>query len=124
MSKQDSWKDRRYPIGTSMNPSSYEDMKIGSIITAYSKGFHKLVSIIRRSMFEDGNEIEMNPTIEYSSYSSFNGKLVKNPRIDSCDSSFCMLASNYIKKRFLEMEEEKKSLMDFAVNHIKEPIVF
>ncbi len=79
--------------------------KIGDIITAYYKGYHKVLAIhpryfgpsegyseewLKQNNIKIGDE--MSPLIEYQIVLDSNGKSIKSKITKKCDASYCQLA--------------------------------
>lgn len=80
-----------------------KDLKVGDIITAYHKGYHKVVQVERRFVSKEdrlcGETLptgsEYTSLIHYQQYAKENGEVIKPTKtIKSCDSAYCRLASD------------------------------
>lgn len=90
------------------------DLQVGDIITAYRKGFHKVVSIRRRfyknerempshlrNIAETGDEYKA--LVEYLPVMSAAGKILKSKKTHSCDAGYCVkVDATFIAERRAE----------------------
>lgn len=95
-------------------------MKVGDIITAYHKGYHRLDRIEKRYITEDllrydvykdkklGDEIS--PLFHYTTLLDSNGNPKK--KTQCCDAAFCRLATESIADEIVELEERIELLKD------------
>jgi len=105
---------RMVVIALQMKSKSTQDysngVKVGDIITAYSKGYHRVVNIHRRFNTKHDEEMnfgkmgeEFNSIIEYKMVMDSKYKLKKNGKTDSCDAEYCKVVTlSAIKAEKLE----------------------
>lgn len=93
-----------YPNGVTL--AYDETLKVGDIITAYNKGYHKLEEIKERN--------DSTPLFFYSLFAKEDGTIRTNPKkiINSCDASHCRRASEIIDAEIQESENKLASLQN------------
>lgn len=88
-------------------------LKIGDIISAYHAGYHQIIKVERRFVTKaDLNYIsdterklgsEYGALITYKKLYNENGTIAKTQKQNSCDASFCRLASTHIDDEIDEL---------------------
>ncbi len=68
-----------------------ETIKVGDIISAYQKGFHRVTEIRDRGA-------NATPLIGYETVARENGTLAKTSSVKHCDASYCRHAAGVIKE--------------------------
>ena len=85
-----------------------KNLNVGDIITAYHKGYHRIIQISRR--FYD-NGFERGSLISYKLVADSYGNLKpKSKVIHECDILFCELAQKEIKNRIKVLQNVYKAL--------------
>jgi hypothetical protein len=114
-------------------------MKIGDIISAYHKGYHKITKISKRwnalsnSMYTIYDEYnsetcgeQINDLIYYITLFDSNGKPIKSDKEKCCDSAFCKMADETISNEIsnhLEKIENLRNLLSNITNSEREIIL-
>ena len=94
--------------------SNGHTIKVGSIITAYTPGYHVVTLIIDRS--KDPKYPTNSPLIHYTSLLTSTGiKAAKRKKC--CDAAYCQLASVMIPKHIKILEERIAALHAFQKEH-------
>jgi|APSaa5957512535_1039671.scaffolds.fasta_scaffold90832_2 hypothetical protein len=93
-----------------MKVESYEEFKVGDLITTYHEGYWELTSIELRSDPVDDLGNTMNPLFEYEKVAEFN--MTEASGYNLCDASFC----KKVDKAFME---SKRVQMSWEIGCIK-----
>ena len=104
--------------------TTYDDsFQAGELITAYKSGIHQFIKYVYRD--EDGKSVGPDydgpidmytPIVVFKQLYTSRGKPCKSKKELSCDASFCRKASERIRDRLREIEEEKDRLSNILIS--------
>lgn len=87
--------------------TQYKDIKVGSLISAYHKGYHEVVSIKERTKQKDRTD---SPIVYYRAKFDSGGKTISGKTLKCCDATYCEPAANTILRELKEMAHKENSL--------------
>lgn len=95
-----------------------KDFKIGDIIIAYHKGYHRVTQIEQRFITAEDNRYgnrgavgqEYSAIIHYVQVARADGEKVKTKKVKQCDAAWCHLASDTIKKLITNLTQLAQEL--------------